>query len=34
MKKINKKRVEEIYPLTPLQQGLMFHSMYAPQSGF
>jgi amino acid adenylation domain-containing protein/non-ribosomal peptide synthase protein (TIGR01720 family) len=25
--------VEDIYGLSPLQQGLMFHSMYAPQSG-
>src|SRR5687768_17432162 len=34
MKKNRKKRVEEIYPLTPLQQGLMFHSLFAPGSGF
>jgi len=26
--------IEDIYPLTPLQQGLMFHSMFAPGSGF
>ena len=24
---------EDIYPLTPLQQGLLFHSLYEPQSG-
>ncbi|MGC4098053.1 MAG: amino acid adenylation domain-containing protein [Nitrospira sp.] len=24
---------EEAYPLTPLQQGLLFHSLYEPQSG-
>ncbi len=24
---------EDIYPLTPLQQGLLFHSLYEPRSG-
>jgi amino acid adenylation domain-containing protein len=24
---------EDLYPLTPLQQGLLFHSLYEPQSG-
>jgi amino acid adenylation domain-containing protein/non-ribosomal peptide synthase protein (TIGR01720 family) len=25
--------VEDIYPLSPMQQGLLFHSVYAPDSG-
>ncbi|HZI16962.1 MAG TPA: amino acid adenylation domain-containing protein [Pyrinomonadaceae bacterium] len=25
--------VEDVYPLTPLQQGLLFHTLYAPDSG-
>ncbi len=25
--------LEDLYPLSPLQQGLLFHSLYAPQSG-
>lgn len=27
------KNIESIYPLTPMQQGLLFHSLYAPESG-
>jgi non-ribosomal peptide synthetase component F len=27
------KNVEAIYPLSPMQQGMLFHSLYAPQSG-
>ena len=26
--------VEDIYPATPLQQGLIFHGLYAPTAGF
>ncbi|MEH2221468.1 MAG: amino acid adenylation domain-containing protein [Nostoc sp.] len=27
------KNVESIYPLSPMQQGMLFHSIYAPDSG-
>jgi hypothetical protein len=27
------KNIEAIYPLSPLQQGMLFHTLYAPQSG-
>ena len=27
------KGVEDIYPLSPMQQGMLFHSLYAPNSG-
>ncbi len=26
-------QIENIYPLTPLQQGMLFHSLFAPDSG-
>jgi amino acid adenylation domain-containing protein/non-ribosomal peptide synthase protein (TIGR01720 family) len=28
----NSQSIEDIYPLTPLQQGLLFHSLHAPES--
>ncbi|HLP89571.1 MAG TPA: amino acid adenylation domain-containing protein [Nostocaceae cyanobacterium] len=28
-----KDQIENIYPLTPLQKGLLFHSLYEPESG-
>lgn len=27
------KNVEDFYPLSPMQQGMLFHSLYAPDSG-
>jgi hypothetical protein len=27
------KNIEAIYPLSPMQEGLLFHSLYAPESG-
>jgi len=27
------KNVEDFYPLTPMQQGMLFHTLYAPDSG-
>ena len=29
----NQGNIEAIYPLSPMQEGLLFHSVYAPQSG-
>jgi amino acid adenylation domain-containing protein len=30
---MNRRNIEAIYPLSPMQQGMLFHSLYAPQSG-
>ena len=29
---MNKKNIENIYPLSPTQQGILFHTLYAPES--
>ncbi|MBE9229223.1 amino acid adenylation domain-containing protein, partial [Phormidium sp. LEGE 05292] len=31
--KTNKQNIEDIYPLSPMQQGMLFESLYAPDSG-
>ncbi|HEY4385098.1 MAG TPA: amino acid adenylation domain-containing protein, partial [Ktedonobacteraceae bacterium] len=31
--KITRNALEDMYPLAPMQQGILFHSLYAPQSG-
>ncbi|AFZ33330.1 amino acid adenylation domain protein (plasmid) [Gloeocapsa sp. PCC 7428] len=33
MTSTNTKQIEDIYPLSPMQQGMLFHSLYAPNSG-
>ncbi|AFZ11267.1 amino acid adenylation domain protein [Crinalium epipsammum PCC 9333] len=30
---MSKKNIEDFYPLSPMQQGMLFHSIYAPNSG-
>ena len=30
---IKTKNIEAIYPLSSMQQGILFHSIYAPKSG-
>ncbi len=30
--RVSKKDIESIYPLSPMQQGMLFHSLYNPES--
>ena len=30
---IGKRQINDLYPLSPLQQGMLFHTLYAPSSG-
>jgi amino acid adenylation domain-containing protein len=30
---MSKRNIEAVYPLSPMQQGMLFHSLYAPKSG-
>jgi len=31
--RINSQSVEDLYPLSPMQQGMLFHTVYEPESG-
>ena len=33
IKNTNRQNIEDIYPLSPTQQGMLFHSLYDPDSG-
>ena len=33
LKNTNRQNIEDIYPLSPTQQGMLFHSLYDPDSG-
>ena len=28
-----RKQIEAVYPLSPMQQGMLFHTLYAPDTG-
>src|SRR5919202_6653184 len=30
---MSSKNIEAAYPLSPMQQGMLFHTLYAPESG-
>lgn len=30
---MNSENIQDIYPLSPMQQGMLFHSIYSPESG-
>mgnify|MGYP006277890017 CR=1 FL=1 len=30
---MNTEQIQDIYPLSPMQQGMLFHSIYSPESG-
>src|SRR5438309_10829473 len=31
--RIELENLEDLYPLSPMQQGMLFHTIYAPESG-